>query len=94
MSFTYEQRLEAIANLTLWCVSVVGPGDVYAEPSHASAVAKADELNHAVWANDRAPDRDILCFAYADIWPWSAESHAKDMQENAEREAAKRNPSL
>lgn len=73
---TVEERIEANANRLLWCVHVAGPDDVYAEPSHASAIAKADELNRAVWSRPNVPD-DVTCFAYADIWPWSAEAHTE-----------------
>src|SRR5690348_719786 len=71
-----EERMEANANLALWCVHIIGPDDVYAEPSHASAVADADKLNQSLWSRPNTPD-DVMCFAFADVWPWSAEEHAK-----------------
>lgn len=74
-------RIEANANRVLWCVHVIGPDDVYAESSHAQAVAKADELNRSVWSQDKAPE-DVCCFAYADVWPWSAEEHAAALLRN------------
>jgi hypothetical protein len=88
------ERIEANANLVLWCVHVLGPDDVYAEPSHASAVAKAAKLNSDIWSNAKSPD-DILCFAFADMWPWSAEAHAQAIKdetaETAERDAVRTN---
>lgn len=86
---TLEERMEANANLTLWCVHVTGADDLYAEPSHSSAVAKADELNRQIWSRPNAPD-DVMCFAYADVWPWSKEEHAKAMAEEADEEAKRK----
>lgn len=76
---TVEERIEANANLALWCVHVIGPDDLYAEPSHAAAVANAEKLNRAVLGRSDTPG-DVMCFAYADTWPWSAEAHAKDIE--------------
>ena len=83
---TTEERMEANANRALWCVHVIGPDDVYAEPSHAAAIASAEKLNLSLWSRDNAPD-DVICYAYADVWPWSAERHASDMKRRAEDEA-------
>jgi hypothetical protein len=77
---TVAERIEANADLVLWCVHVIGPDDVHAQPSHAHAVAKADELNRALWSRADGPD-DLLCFAYADVWPWSAEAHAASLKQ-------------
>lgn len=72
---TTAERIEANANLTLWCVHILGPDDVLAAPSHAAAVAHAHELNKAVFGRVGAAD-DVLCFAYAGPWPHSREAHA------------------
>lgn len=85
---TVEERIETNANRALWCVHVIGPDDLYAESSHASAVAHADKLNRAVWGHDNAP-ADVTCFAYADTWPYSAEQHAEAMTKQAEEEVAR-----
>lgn len=85
---TAEERMEANANRVLWCVHVIGPDDVYAEPSHASAVANADKLNRSLWSRPDAPD-DVMCFAYADRWPWSEKSHAEAMKRQADEESAR-----
>jgi len=85
--------IEANANLTLWCVHVAGPDDVYAEASHAAAVRRADELNrttHALISERHPSDNTIMCFAYADIWPWSKERHAESMKEEVEAAAKRR----
>lgn len=86
---TTEERMEANANHMLWCVHVMGPDDVYAEATHASAVASATKLNNALWSRPDAPD-DVICFAYADIWPWSADEHTKSLAMQAEDEAARK----
>ena len=75
-------RIEANANLVLWCVHVLGPDDVYAAASHADAVAEAAKLNDALWSRDNSPD-DVLCFAFADMWPWSDDRHAADLASRA-----------
>lgn len=86
---TAEERMEANANRVLWCVHVIGPDDLYAEPSHAAAVAHSDELNRALWSRPNAPD-DVTCYAYADTWPWSAEQHAEDLSRQAKEEAERK----
>ena len=72
---TTDERIEANANRLLWCVRVIGPDELYAEPSHASAVANAEKINRSLWSRADAP-LDVTCFAYADTWPYSAEQHA------------------
>ncbi|WP_273280970.1 hypothetical protein [Pseudooceanicola atlanticus] len=80
---TEDEKIEANANLTLWCVHVLGPDDVHAVPSHENAVTLARDINHAVHGVAEAP-KDILCFAYASPWPHSAESHAEDLKREGE----------
>ena len=70
---------EANANLTLWCVHVLGSDDLFAKATHAEAVENAAALNRAIHGRDDPPG-DILCFAYAAPWPHSPESHAEDMR--------------
>tara|TARA_R110000751_G_scaffold307812_1_gene431802 strand:+ start:3349 stop:3624 length:276 start_codon:yes stop_codon:yes gene_type:complete len=77
---------EANANLTLWCVHVLGADDVFAKATHAEAVENAAALNRAVHCRNDPPG-DILCFAYAAPWPHDAESHAEDMRKWAARPA-------
>lgn len=72
-----EAKIEANADLVLWCVHVLGPDDVHATASHAEAVSEANRLNVSLWSRENAP-RDVLCFAYADVWPWSADAHSVD----------------
>jgi hypothetical protein len=87
---TTEELIEANANLTLWCVHVLGADDVYAEPNHAAAVAAAEKLNrHASRAMEKTGN-DVLCFAYAAPWPHSPEDHAQDMKDQAQQEAERK----
>lgn len=74
---TMSQKIEANADLVLWCVHVLGPDDVMAAPSHLAAVTRAREMNDAVFK--RAGTHDVLCFAYAAPWPHSKASHAEDV---------------
>lgn len=83
------ERMEANADRVLWCVHVLGPDDLYAESSHAAAVVHANKLNRSIWSQEKSPD-DVLCFAYADMWPWSDEAHALAMKQEAERKTALR----
>ncbi|HRH14641.1 MAG TPA: hypothetical protein PK225_09805 [Azonexus sp.] len=73
---TTGERIEANANLTLWCVHVLGSDDVMAAPSHDAAVVHAHELNKALHGRATSPN-DVLCFAYAAPWPHSAAAHAE-----------------
>lgn len=82
-----EDLAEANANLTLWCVHVLGMDDVHAEPSHAAAVASAARLNRATRANMPEGDNTILLFGYAAPWPHSSESHAEGLIHQADQEA-------
>lgn len=76
---TTNEKIEANANLRLWCVHVLGPDDVMAAPSHDAAVVHARELNKAVFSRVE-PHDDVLCFAYAAPWPYSADSHAESLK--------------
>lgn len=76
---TVGEKIEANANLTLWCVHVLGHDDVMAAPSHDAAVVHARDMNKAVFGRLGTPN-DVLCFAYAAPWPHSKESHADDLR--------------
>ena len=76
---TLGEKIEANANLTLWCVHVLGSDDVHAAPSHDAAAVHAHEMNKALHGRVRAPD-DVLCFAYAAPWPYSPEEHAESVK--------------
>ena len=76
---TLREKIEANANLMLWCTHVLGADDVYAAPSHEAAAVHAREMNKAIHGRVSAPD-DVLCFAYAAPWPHSKESHAEDLK--------------
>lgn len=79
---TPKERAEANANLTLWCVHVLGPDDLHAMPTHEAAVVSAREMNHALYSKVVArTDDDVLCFAYAAPWPHSADAHAGSLAE-------------
>lgn len=82
-----DELAEANANLTLWCVHVLGMDDVHAEPSHAAAVASAARLNRATRANMPEGDNSVLLFGYAAPWPHSPESHAEALIHQADQEA-------
>ncbi len=73
---TTGEKIEANANLALWCVHILGPDDVLAAPSHDAAAVHAHELNKALHGRVTTPD-DVLCFAYAAPWPHSREDHAE-----------------
>lgn len=74
-----EKRIEANANLVLWCTHVLGSDDVYAAPSHSAASAHARALNLVMHELADAHS-DVLCFAYAAPWPHSAEDHAENLK--------------
>lgn len=71
-------QIEKNADLTLWCVHMLGPDELMAAPSHAEAAQHAAELNAALHGRSNAPD-DVLCFAYAAPWPHTPETHSDDL---------------
>lgn len=75
---TTNEKIEANADLALWCVHVLGPDDVYAAPCHDAAVVRAREMNKSLHGRAGSPD-DVLCFAYAAPWPHSREAHSEDV---------------
>ncbi len=77
---TLNEKIEANADLTLWCVHVLGPDDVLAAPCHEAAAVRAREMNKAFHRDIKRVD-DILCFAYAAPWPHSKKNHAEYVKE-------------
>jgi hypothetical protein len=75
-----KEKIEANADLTLWCVHILGPDDVLAAPNHDAAVVHARELNKAVHGRANSPS-DVICFAYAAPWPHSNEQHAEAVKD-------------
>ena len=73
---TTDQRIEANANLILWCVHILGMDDVHATTSHLEAVLQAQEHNNGFFSRPDLKADDILSFAYAAPWPHSKTSHA------------------
>lgn len=76
---TLGEKIEANADLMLWCVHILGPDDVLAAPSHDAAAVHARELNKASHGRANSPN-DILCFAYAAPWPHGADMHAEEVK--------------
>lgn len=77
---TLAEKIEANANMALWCVHVLGPDDVLAAPSHEAAVVAARELNKRNHSRGTTVD-DVMCFAYAAPWPHSKDAHAKAVKD-------------
>ena len=77
---TLNEKIEANADLCLWCVHVLGADDVHAAPSHEAAVIHARELNKVVFSRITFDPTEVLCFSYASPWPHSKESHAEDLK--------------
>jgi hypothetical protein len=80
---TLKERIEANADLVLWCVHVLGPDDVLAAPSHEAAVVRARQMNQSL---HRGGPEDVLCFAYAAPWPHSKDAHSLNLMEQALRQ--------
>ena len=76
---TLSEKIEANADLLLWCVHILGPDDVLAAPSHDAAATHAHELNKHLHARVSTPN-DVLCCAYAAPWPYSESSHAESVK--------------
>lgn len=62
-----------------WAVHVSGPDDVHAAPDRAQAVAAAARFND--WFDKRRDPHPLDPQMHAKVieWPYSAESHAKDL---------------
>ena len=76
---TTGEKIEANANLALWCIHILGPDEVYAAPSYSAAKIHAHEMNKALHSRLGTPN-DVLCFAYAAPWPYGATDHAKSVK--------------
>lgn len=68
--------------MTLWCLHIPGPDDVFAAPDRATADRWAEQHNAAL---DRAcrhwPSREAMTGGVIE-YPWSAERHAEDVRTN------------
>jgi hypothetical protein len=70
---------------TLWCVHILGPDDLFAEPSFVAAVEVVERFNAYVRRRvaecpltaDDAPLTSLLAVVVP--WPGSAESHAAEL---------------
>ena len=82
---TTTQRIEANADLVLWCVHVLGPDDLIASPNHDAAVVHARQLNQALHGRISTPN-NVLCFAYPAPWPHSKASHEAELKQRFEEE--------
>ena len=78
------QRAVLNANLTRWCVNVLGPDDVYAATSYQAAVESARRMSSALWAVPGAVD-DVPCFAVAAPWPGDEASFTANLAAQAAR---------
>jgi hypothetical protein len=61
----------------LWAVHVEGPDDIVAAKSKEDAEREADNLNNLHLTEGLIPAN-----AKAIVWPYSAEAHAKNIEEN------------
>ncbi len=79
---TLSEKIEANADLTLWCVHILGSDEVLAAPCHEAAEVRARILNRSAHDHARSNEfADILCFAYAAPWPYDKESHAENVKD-------------
>lgn len=78
---TLNEKIEANADICLWCVHVLGIDDVHAAPNHNAAVVHARELNKAIFSRVSSNLNDVFCFSYAAPWPHSKESHAESLKD-------------
>lgn len=70
--------------MTLWCLHIPGPDDVFAAPDRATADRWAEQHNASL---DRAfwgwgwPTREAMTGVVIE-YPWSAERHAEGVRTN------------
>lgn len=68
----------------LWCVHVLGPGSVIAQPDYETAIKRAKEWNRQI---DEMMSRnphpyDPIIHCNVSPWPYSAEGHAEALAEH------------
>jgi hypothetical protein len=68
----------------LWCVHVLGPDTLIAQPDQATAETRAKAWQESWDAylakkNDSSPFDPTITYA-AEQWPYTAEAHARDSQ--------------
>ena len=67
----------------LWCIHVYGPDDLIAQPSRDVAIERARTWAEAMRGVNELAATDLLTPAVGfgvEPWPYSAESHAEDLQ--------------
>lgn len=69
-----------------WCVRGQGSDDLFAAPSKAEAEATAHAHNTLI--DKRFPHHPMreAMKVVAEVWPYSAESHATDLERNQKNE--------
>lgn len=68
----------------LWCVHVLGPDSLIAQPDKASAERRAAEYNEQfrrLLSRDPSPNDPVLR-AEVEVWPWVPEAHAEGIAEH------------
>lgn len=70
----------------LWCVHVLGPDSVIAQPDQVTAEARAKKWQeewdaYLAKKNDASPNDPTITWQ-AEEWPWDAESHAEGLAEH------------
>ena len=68
----------------LWCVHVLGPDTVIAQPDKQTAEKRAGEWNAGI-AKMQARDPsqyDPKLECVVEPWPWTADGHAKELAEH------------
>jgi hypothetical protein len=66
---------------TLWGVYDFGLDEWHAFPSQEVSEKFAAEMNSA-WAHRKNRQSDVMHWAIPDLWPFSAEEHAKSLQDH------------
>ena len=71
----------------LWSMRTIGPDEVFAASSREAAETMAAELNAAIHRRNETDPRLAAEFlppwTVVELWPWSAESHAKELEKTA-----------
>lgn len=76
--------------MTLWCMNIPGPDDIFAAPDRSTAEKWAAE--HNAWLDQQFwegriefdgywPNRSAMTAVVIE-WPWSAEAHANNLKTN------------
>ncbi len=88
-NITIEDALKAVADMrtpidmnALWCVVVIGPGTIIAQPNRLLAEARAKLWQSTIdqrYMQSPPTEHDPVMYCSVQLWPGSEETHAHQL---------------